>query len=205
MRLSQKTRSRAGSPKKIQLKLDTLPDEQPDSPQATLANTGAARHTAHGRCSTPRRDHARAPGHHRGPAGGLQPRHRVRHDTEKHPDRLVQGELHLQPCKYTGRLRHTGCCRRTSNSAPARTCRTSKGLLPSPNTACGTLTLSHTVPGRLNCYSAAALTRRKKKGSLGWPCHCTHILAQSDAQVWTSAPHPRHSELPQKLAAELEA
>ena len=57
------------------------------------------------------------------------------------------------------------------NSALARPSRTSKGLLPSPDTACGARTPSHTVPGRLK-YSVAALPnqRRRKKGSLGWPC-----------------------------------
>ena len=55
----------------------------------TLAAAGDARHAAHGRCSA-LGNQAFTPGHRSGPAGGLQPRQRVRYYAEKHPDRLVQ-------------------------------------------------------------------------------------------------------------------
>jgi len=97
-------------------------------------------------------------------------------------------ELRLVAMKNTDRPQCDDCCRRTAYPALARTIRTLKGLLPSPNTTCGTRTLSHTVPGRLKYTVLQPSSTRGvggRKAVLAGLPRCTHLLAQS-------APRPGH-------------
>ena len=111
-------------------------------------------------------------------------------------------ELRLVAMKNTNRPQCDDCCRRTAYPALARTIRTLKGLLPSPNTTCGTRTLSHTVPGRLKYTVLQPSSTRGvggRKAVLADLPRCTHLLAQSGPQARTSAPLPRYTKLSQNL------
>jgi len=94
--------------------------------------------------------------------------------------------------KNTDRPQCDDCCRRTAYPALARTIRTLKGLLPSPNTTCGTRTLSHTVPGRLKYTVLQPSSTRGvggRKAVLAGLPRCTHLLAQSGPQGLLPSPN----------------
>jgi len=111
-------------------------------------------------------------------------------------------ELRLVAMHNTDRPQYDDCCRRTAYPALARTIRTLKGLLPSPNTTCGTRTLCHTVPGRLKYTVLQPSSTRggggRKAVLAGLPRY-THIRAQSGHQARASAPLPRYTKLSQNL------
>ena len=117
-------------------------------------------------------------------------------------------ELRLVAMKNTDRPQCDDCCRRTAYPALARTSRTSKGLLPSPNTTCGKHTLSHTVPGRLKYTVLQPSSNRglRKKGSLGWPSALhTHTGAVRPPGPDVSAASSIHEAVAELAAEERKA
>ena len=72
-----------------------------------------------------------------------------------------------------------------------------KGLLPSPNTTCGTRTLSHTVPCRLKYTVLQPSSTRGGGGRKAVLAGLPRL--QSGPQARTSAPLPRYTKLSQNL------
>jgi len=106
-------------------------------------------------------------------------------------------ELRLVAMHNTDRPQYDDCCRRTAYPALARTIRTLKGLLPSPNTTCGTRTLCHTVPGRLKYTVLQPSSTRGGGGRKAVLAGLPRL--QSGPQARTSAPLPRYTKLSQNL------
>ena len=162
---------RSGKPKtrnQLELGLSTTRARPDSSPLAPLAHAVAARNAVLA-AAVLFGGHALTPGHDRGPAGGLQLRHRVRHQWRSTLSScaVIYSIVVLQ-IKLAGRSAIAPVAG-PQNSAPARTLETSQGLSPLPKQPVA----------RVRCPTRLRAGRNR--------CRLNHLEEEEERQPWLTS------------------